>query len=90
MGVVIALAGVTLFLWRDQVAPHMHFLLPIPPIGVAAYVFVYNLFSKYHGQLPGSLAETLSEILIATVLSACAYFAFIVLIIVFVKLTKAL
>ena len=54
MGVVITLSGVVLYYFRDQVGQYMRYLLPIPPIGVAAYVFVYNMFGKYDGKLPGT------------------------------------
>ena len=62
MGVVILLAGIALLCWKNQVAPHMWYLLPIPPIGVASYVFVYNMFSKYGGTPPGPFADIVKEI----------------------------
>jgi hypothetical protein len=63
MGIVILLAGIALLCWKNQIAPHMRFLLPVPPIGVASYVFVYNMFSKYGGTLPGPFVDIIKEIL---------------------------
>jgi cytochrome b subunit of formate dehydrogenase len=62
MGVVILLAGVFLLFYKQQFAPYMRYLLPIPPIGVASYVFVYNMFAKYEGRRPGSALVTLIEV----------------------------
>lgn len=38
------LTGLPLYPFRATVGRHMRFLLPIPPLGVAAYVFVFNVF----------------------------------------------
>ncbi len=76
MGVVIILAGFVLLVYRQQVGPYMRFLLPIPPIGVASYVFVYNMFSRYDGQRPGTFWVTLMEIGWASGLSFIFFFVF--------------
>jgi hypothetical protein len=48
----------------------MRYLLPIPPIGVASYVFVYNIFSKYGGTWPEPLCNLIKEIVWASAISS--------------------
>ena len=42
MGAVMLFIGAGLYLLADQVATFMRFLLPLPPISVAAYIYVLN------------------------------------------------
>lgn len=76
MGAVILLAGVALLFYKQHIAPYMRYLLPIPPIGVASYVFVCNMFSKYDGRTPGTAWETLVEIFLASGISFVFFFVF--------------
>lgn len=43
-GGLLACIGLGLYLGRDFVAPYMRYILPIPPLAVAAYVFAFNYF----------------------------------------------
>jgi len=43
-GGLLAFIGLGLYLGRDFVAPYMRYILPIPPLAVAAYVFAFNYF----------------------------------------------
>ena len=52
------------------------FFLPIPPIGVAAYILVFNLFRYYEGELPRSMGETLLEVTYSTGILAVVFFTF--------------
>ncbi|MDJ0828277.1 MAG: hypothetical protein QNI92_00420 [Desulfobacterales bacterium] len=88
MGVVILLAGIALLLFQKQIAPYMRYLLPIPPIGVAAYVFVYNMFAKYDGKLPGTVLDSIKEICLASVLSFVFFLIFTVILVFMVDVTK--
>jgi hypothetical protein len=88
MGFVITLAGIALYYWRDLVAQHMRYLLPIPPIGVAAYVFVYNMFAKYDGNLPGTTTDVLKEIFWASVISGGFFVVFTILLVFLANVTK--
>jgi len=88
MGLVILLAGVALLVWKNQVAPYMRYLLPIPPIGVASYVFVYNMFSKYGGTKPGPLSDIFREILWASTISSVFFFVFTVVLVFMVDSLK--
>ena len=88
MGVVIMLAGIILFIYKQQIVPYMRFLLPIPPIGVASYVFVYNMFSKYDGQSPGTAWVTLMEICWASGISFIFFFVFTLILVFLVDFSK--
>ena len=76
MGVVILLAGIALLFWKDQIAPYMRYLLPIPPIGVASYVFVYNMYSKYGGTRPSSISDVIKEVAWASGISSVTFLGF--------------
>ena len=43
-GLLMLLTGVLLYAFRDRVSPYMRYFLPVPPLGVAAYIVVFNLF----------------------------------------------
>ena len=75
-GVTMAMLGFFVLLFKDLAAPNMRYFLPIPPIGVAAYVFVFNMFRKYDGHLPGSFLKVLTELSIATFASAAFFLIF--------------
>lgn len=53
-GLLMLLTGLLLYIFRDVVSRNVRFFLPVPPLGVAAYVFVFNLFAFYDGNLPGN------------------------------------
>lgn len=50
-GFVLMIMGILMFVFKDSVTAFIKYLLPIPPISVAAYVFVFNLFKEHNGQL---------------------------------------
>ena len=43
-GGLLAFIGLGLYLGRDFIAPYIRYILPIPPLAVAAYVFAFNYF----------------------------------------------
>jgi hypothetical protein len=49
-GLVMMLMGILVYVFREAAAPHMRFLLPIPPLGVAAYEYVFNMYRHFDGQ----------------------------------------
>ena len=87
MGIVIGLAGVVLLIFKELSVKYLRYLLPIPPIGVAAYVFVYNLFRTYEGRLPTSTI-VVKEILWASLISFLVYIIFVCLIVAIVHYAK--
>jgi amino acid permease len=88
MGVVILLAGIALLCWKNQIAPYMRYLLPIPPIGVASYVFVYNMFSHYGGTRPSPFGDIVKEVVWASAISSMAFLAFTLILVFLVSFLK--
>ncbi|MBI5305691.1 MAG: hypothetical protein HY868_26415 [Chloroflexi bacterium] len=87
-GFLMLLTGLLLYLFRSTVSENMRFILPIPPLGVAAYVFVFNLFSHYHGKLPGNIGDTLRELVLSAVIAGIIFCAFIVINVAITNLLK--
>ena len=90
MGIAIVIAGILLVCFKDLVTQHLRYLLPIPPIGVASYIFVCNVFGKYNGSLPKSLAVIFSEIFWATVISSLCFLFFTIFLMALVNLLRNL
>jgi len=78
-GFLTMLAGIILYLFRGSIATNMRYLLQIPPLGVAAYIFAFNLFRYYNGTLPDRFAITAKEIIYSTLISAGIFFIFTVM-----------
>ena len=72
------LTGILLYLFRDVVTKNLRYFLPVPPLGVAAYVFVFNLFNFYGGNLPGNVGEIARELILSAIISGVVFCAFIV------------
>ena len=87
-GVMMLLTGLLLILFQDSIAEHRRFFLPIPPLGVAAYVFVFNVFDHYQGGLPETLWLRTIELLAGTVVAATIFFVFSLLLAVSVNQLK--
>jgi len=66
----------------------MRYLLPIPPIGVASYVFVCNMFAKYEEHLPGTALDTLIEIAWTSGISCVLFFVFSLIMVLLVDLSQ--
>ena len=87
-GLTMAGLGFFVFFVKESVAPNVRYFLPIPPVGVVAYIFVFNMFRKYNGQFPTSLVKIVSEISIATIVSAAFFLAFAVVLTAFIVLAN--
>ena len=72
-GFLTMLAGIILYIFRGSIAANIRYLLQIPPLGVAAYIFAFNLFRYYNGNLPDNLALTVKEIIYSTLVSAATW-----------------
>ena len=46
MGFAMFAVGLILYTNATRVAPYMRYLLPLPPISVAAYIYVLNIVGK--------------------------------------------
>ena len=62
-GILVTILGLALYFFQDAVAEYVRFLLPIPPLAVAAYVFVINMFRQYAGKMPENNLELVKELL---------------------------
>jgi len=87
-GLLMLLAGVLLFVLQDSIGQYRRFFLAVPPLGVAAYVFVFNVFQHYNGQLPERPWQTLTEVLAGTAIAAGVFFVFSVLLVVAINQLK--
>ena len=87
-GLLILLTGIALYLLRDEVSENVRFFMPIPPLGVAAYIFVFNMYSHYEGQLPEGNWVAAKEILYSTAIATIAFGFFALFIMVIVNLVK--
>ena len=87
-GLLMLLTGLLLYVFRERVSPYLRFFLPIPPLGVAAYVFVFNLFKDYHGNLPTERWGVVSEVVTITIISAIILAVFITCLVVGIQYMK--
>jgi hypothetical protein len=87
-GFLILLTGITLYFFRSEVSANIRFFLPIPPLGVAAYIFVFNMYSHYDGNLPQGKWAAAREILYSTAIAAVAFGVFALLIVVIISFIK--
>jgi predicted secreted protein len=77
-GLLMLMAGLFLYLLRGWIQSYLRFFLPIPPLGVAAYVFVFNMLKDYNGSLPPERWKIVSEVLYSTLISAIIFGVFTV------------
>jgi len=87
-GFLILLTGAFLYFFRNQINESIRFFMPIPPLGVAAYIFVFNMYSHYGGHLPLKSWGTVKEIIYGTAISAAAFGVFTILLIVIISLIR--
>ncbi len=86
-GMLMLLTGLVLYLFKATVSNHVRFFLPIPPLGVAAYVFVFNLYKHYNGVLPEK-RDTLLEVLCSTATASIVFGVFTTLLIASINYLK--
>jgi len=87
-GLLVLLTGLSLFFFRDFFARYIRFFLPIPPLAVAAYIYVYNLFEHYNGRLPSGGMVVAKDLLLNVLISAVFIILFTVLLILIISLLK--
>ena len=80
-GLMMVLTGLLLLAFADSFGQYRRFFLPIPPLGVAAYVFVFNVFQHYDGALPARRFATVVEVMSGTAVAAAVFFVFSMLVI---------
>ncbi len=87
-GFFILVTGILLYIFRDFVAENARFFLPIPPLGVASYIFAFNMYNYYNGYLPEGGWAVAKEIVYSTAIAAISFGAFTFLILVMIDLIK--
>ena len=76
-GALILLTGLALYWLRSRpiISSHDWYLLPIPPLGVAAYVFVLNLLKRHPTGLP-DLSWVAKQVVLGAGAAACVFAVF--------------
>ena len=67
MGFAMFIVGLILYSNASRVAPYMRYLLPLPPIAVAAYIYVLNIVGAESDRTLNIGQDLLLETLIGTV-----------------------
>ncbi len=67
MGFAMFLLGLFLYFNASRIAPHMRYLLPLPPISVAAYIYVLNVVGEWGDRALDISKDLLIETVIGTV-----------------------
>lgn len=78
-GILMMMAGIILYFFRHSVAGNMRYFLPIPPIAVAAYVFVFKFFEHYKNYPDIQIGNAIWEVFYGTVITAVIFSVFTVL-----------
>ena len=89
-GLLLLLTGLVFLIFRAYIAKHIRFFLPIPPIGVAAYIYVYNLYLQNDGQVAGNFPSLAKEIVLSVMVASISFTVFIGLLIVFINFFRNL
>jgi hypothetical protein len=87
-GLLILLTGFSFLFFRDFISKNIRYFLPIPPIGVAAYIYVFNLYQHNDGDFAGSIAETIKEILLSVSIVAFTFTTFVLFLILFINTVR--
>lgn len=80
-GFLILLTGIGLYVLRDAYARYVRFFLPIPPLAVAAYIYVFNLFEIFKGDLAANRTEVVRDVLTSIIISGVFFSTFTILLI---------
>lgn len=86
-GLLMLAAGIILYYFKHNLAGGMRFYLPIPPIGVAAYIFTFNMFKHFGGNVPDR-STMVWELLMATLVSSFFFFIFTAILLVVIDILK--
>ena len=67
MGFAMFIVGLILYSNASRIAPYMRYLLPLPPIAVAAYIYVLNVVGAREDSTLNIGKDLLMETVIGTV-----------------------
>lgn len=81
-GIPMLFSGILLYYFKSAfISGGIRYFLPIPPIGVAAYIFVFNMLKHHNGRLPEKTTSLLAELIISTAVSSLIFLVFVVLLV---------
>ena len=83
-GLLIFLTGIAFLVFREFIHKNIRYFLPLPPIGVAAYIYVYNFYQHYNGDIGGNSSGVIKEILLSVGIIAISFAVFVGLLILFI------
>ena len=87
-GLILLITGIVFLFFKDLIDKHIQYFLPVPPIAVAAYIFVYNLYQQRAVQLSEKLFEILKEVLMSVGIVSVSFAVFTVLLILFIDVFR--
>ncbi len=87
-GLLMLFTGVLLYVFRGYVSANVRYFLPIPPLGVAAYIFVFNLYNFFGGKMPEGSWAVPREIMLGTLIAAVTFALFSCVTIFMINLIK--
>jgi hypothetical protein len=88
-GLLIVLTGLILYLLRERIGDYVRFFAPIPPLGVAAYIFVFNMYNHFGGKLPDGSWAAAKEIVLSTAVAAITFGIFSALIVGIISIVES-
>jgi hypothetical protein len=87
-GLLIFISGLIFLIFRDFAARNIRYFLPLPPIAVAAYIYVFNLYQQNNGDLSSNLSNLTREIILSVGIISISFAAFTGLLILFINLFR--
>ena len=89
-GIAIAVVGLLIYFFRKSLYDFMPFILALPPIGVAAYVYLFRLLSQKTAAKDSGYSLSFPDIMLGGLLTGLAFIFFCLLIMALVSLLKKL
>jgi hypothetical protein len=86
IGGLLALLGLALYFVHASVASYVRYLLPLPPVAVAAYVFAFNYFKDV--VQPTTSWGIIKEVFSATLVAMSAFFCLSLIAILLISLIR--
>lgn len=87
-GLLILISGLFFLLIKDFTGRNIRYFLPLPPIAVAAYIYVFNLYQHNNGELSGNLSGLFKEIAMSVGVVSISFAAFTGMLILFINIFR--
>lgn len=89
-GLLIFLTGLSFLFFREFISRNIRFFLPLPPIAVAAYIYVINLYQQKNGLLTDTFVDITKEVIISVGFASFSFATFVGLLILFINTFRKL